>query len=317
MSPMPFAFFKGKVVPMSEACISIASHSLQYGSTCFAGLRGHVRGNVVRVFRLKDHHQRLMRAMRIMGWDFEISLEDFKNALQDLIQKNQPTGDFYIRPFVFSDTEMLKMDYGKLTFHLGIYMTAFGPLFDPGKGLRVKVSPWKKVADDAIPTKAKAGGCYLNSALATTDALQSGFDEALMTNQEGHIVEASAANILIRLRDRIIVPPLEGILDGITIRSVLELLQDEGIKVEVQPIDRSMVLSCDELLITGTAAQIAHVESVEGRLISEKRGPLCKHLQSRMKRILEMEDPKSSEWVTEIQIKGVKNVNHSQGKCLA
>jgi len=316
MSPMPFAFFKGKVVPISEATISIASHSLQYGSTCYAGLRGHIRDGVARVFRLQDHHQRLMRSMQIMGWDFEISFEDFKKTLQDLIIRNQPTGDFYIRPFVFSDTEMLQLNYSKLTFHLGIYMVAFGPLFDPEKGLKMKISPWKKIADDAIPTKAKAGGCYLNSALATTDAIQSGFDEALMTNREGQIVEASAANILLRYRNRIIVPPLEGVLDGITIRSVLELLKDEGITVEVQPIDRSMILSCDELLITGTAAQISHVESVEGRLISEKRGPLCKHLQARMQRILNKEDPKSEKWVTDFQIKGVKSVNQSKEECL-
>ncbi|MCB1074226.1 MAG: aminotransferase class IV [Simkania sp.] len=315
MSPMPFAYFKGKVVPLKDATLSIASHSLQYGSTCYAGLRGHVREGVVRIFRLKDHHARLMRSMQIMGWDFKISYEDFKCALQDLIHQNQPTGDFYIRPFVFSDTEMLQLNYRKLEFHLGIYMVPFGPLFDPERGLKMKISPWKKIADDAIPTKAKAGGCYLNSALATTDAIQSGYDEALMTNREGHIVEASAANLLLRYRDKIIVPPLEGVLDGITLRSVLELLEEEGIEVQVQSIDRSMVLSCDELLLTGTAAQITHVESVEGRLISEKRGPLCKHLQERMERILNRQDPKSEEWVTDFQI-GARNVNHIEEKCL-
>lgn len=310
MRPMPFAHFKGQVVPMSAATVSIASHSLQYGSTCYAGLRGFVRDGVVRVFRLKEHHARLMRSMEIMGWDFAISFEAFKEALQELIVRNQPTGDFYIRPFVFSDTEQLQLDYGKLTFHLGIYMVPFGALFDPTRGLKMKISPWKKIADDAIPSKAKAGGCYLNSALATTDAIRSGFDEALMTDREGHVVEASAANILLKCRDRVIVPPLAGVLDGITMRSVLELLREEGMEVEVQPIDRSMIFSCEELIVTGTAAQITHVASVEGREIASCPGPLCRLLQERMGRILEMEDPRSDEWVTEFMI-GKKHVNHT------
>jgi branched-chain amino acid aminotransferase len=298
MSPMPIAHFKGKRVPLSEAKISIASHSLQYGSTCYAGMRGHIRKGSVHLFRVKEHHARLMRAMQIMGWNFSISLEAFEKALCDLIEANQPQGEFYIRPFVFSDTEALKLDYRSLKFDLAIYLVPFGSLFDPERGLQVKISPWKKIADDTIPTKAKAGGAYLNSCLATTDALRSGFDEALMTNHQGHVVEASAANLLIRIGDKLIVPPLAGILDGITVRSALEILEDEGLAVETQNIDLSLLRSADEILVLGTAAQITFVESVDGRLIQESPGPICQLLRRRMEKIINLEDPRFAHWIT-------------------
>lgn len=299
---MPHAYFKGKIVPTESATISIASHSLQYGSTCYAGLRGHVRSGKVRLFRVKDHHERLMQSMKIMRWDFSISLEEFENALRALIKKNRPEGDFYIRPFVFSDTQVLQLNYEKLCFELAIYLVPFGPLFDQNRGIKMKISPWKKIEESAMPVKAKAGGCYINSCLATTDAIASGYDEALMTNQAGHIVEASAANILMRLQDKVIIPPLDGVLDGITMRSVKEILEEEGIQIEIRSITQEELSLSDELILTGTAAQIAFVESVDDQDISSKPGPICQLLRSRMENIINNKDPLSKKWIMEIDL---------------
>jgi len=192
---MPFAHFKGKIAPLEDATISISSHSLQYGSTCFSGMRGHLHNGKVHLFRLEQHHARMEKSMKIMGWDFSITLDAFEKAIVELIWKNAPKGDFYIRPFIFTETLALKMDFTPLSFEMAIYLVPFGALFDPNKGLKLKISPWKKFNGDAIPSQAKAGGAYLNSCLAHTDALRNGFDDALMTDSDGNIVEASAANI--------------------------------------------------------------------------------------------------------------------------
>jgi branched-chain amino acid aminotransferase len=304
MASMPYVYFRGEVVPKEEAVISICSHSLQYGSTCFTGMRGYVRGDKVHLFRLKDHHERLQRSLRIMGWDCPISLQEFHDALSELVQKNQPEGDFYIRPFIVSESEVLQLDYLRLKFSLAIYMVPFGPLFEKTAGLRLKISPWRKIADEMMPVKAKAGGCYVNSSLAATDAKKSGYDDALLLDKEGYVVELTGANILLLYQGKIYTPPVgSSALDGITLRSAVEILKEEGYEVHYEPIDRSMVYAADELIVLGTAACIHFAASVDERVISRNEGSLCHLLRKNYERIINGLDPKSEEWITAIDLK--------------
>lgn len=308
-STLPFAYFMGQVIPSHEAKVSIASNSLQYGTTCFAGIKGYFREGKVRIFRLEDHHARLMSAARILGMDYFIAYQDFKALVAELVDKNQPKADFYIRPFLFSQDQKLAPKPQGLTFDLAIYLVSLDNYFASSRGMRLMVSSWRKFSDAALPTKAKAGGCYVNSFLATAEAMRCGYDEALLMDHEGYVVEASVANILVSHRQRLIMPQKgSALLEGITMRTAIEFLEEEGMPVCFEKIDRSMLYTCDELILTGTAAQITFAESVDGRFVGppqetysteKSAGPVCRLLREKFQAVLAMEHPKSNAWITE------------------
>ncbi len=309
---LPFVYFQGNVVPADQAKISIASHSLQYGMTCFGGIRGYFRDGVMRVFRLADHYERLMNASRILGMGFYLPYEEFHGIIAKMIAMNKCQGDVYFRPFIFSSTERLAPRMPGLSFELAIYMVEMGSYFDPAKGLNLGISSWHKFSDNAMSTKAKAGGCYVNSSMATTDALRAGYDDALMQDHNGHIVEGSVSNIVMVYRDRIVTPPLgEALLEGITLRSVLQLLKDDGYEIAHEPIDRSTLYTCQELMMVGTAVQVSFVASVDGRRIGKIQdvcgdkllgpGPVCCLLREKFAQIVAGTHARSKEWITEFR----------------
>ncbi len=302
---MPFSFKGGQIVPKHLATVSLASHSLQYGSTCFAGIKGYVRNGKVRIFRLRDHHQRLMNASKIMGFGFHISYEDFEQIIAQLIEANRPESDFYIRPFLYSENELIGVCYIGLKFELAVYMIPMNSYYNSDKGLKLTISSWQKISDASISTKAKAGGCYVNSSMATTDARAAGFDEALMMDHNHNIVEASVANLFIVYRGEVFTPPVGAdVLEGITMRTVIELMEDRGYKIRFEPISRSMIYTCDELFLTGTAAGVIFADSVDGRAIGQsgQEGPVAKQVRRDYQSLIEMEHPKSKEWVSEFSI---------------
>jgi branched-chain amino acid aminotransferase len=299
---MPFAFFRNEVVPFQDATISIACHSLQYGTSCFGGIRGYFHAGKVKIFRLLDHYERLTNAAKILGMNIQMSWEDFQNIIEKMVKVNAPQSDFYIRPFLFSEDQVLTPRFDGINFDLAIYMTPLGHYFEQSRGLRLMISSWRKVSDAAMSTKAKAGGFYVNSALATTEARQNGYDEALMMDDQGNIVEASAANLFIVYRGEVIMPETgSAMLEGITRRTILEFLEEQGIKVRAERIDRSMVYTCDELILTGTAAQVVFAQSVDGRVISSNGmpGPICQLLSKKLEEAIQGKHSKSSLWLTE------------------
>lgn len=302
---MQFAYFHKKIVPIKEATVSIASHSLQYGTTVFGGIRGYYNSGKVKVFRLKDHFQRLINGAKTLGMNIQINWEEFEAIVIKLIQANSPQTDFYLRPFFYSEDPTLTPCFDGINIQLAIYMTHLGHYFDPSRGLRLMISSWRKVSDAAMPTKAKAGGCYVNSALARSEANQNGYDDALMMDDQGNVVEASAANIFLVMRGEVVMPETgSAMLEGITRRTVIDFLEEENIKVRSERIDRSMIYSCDELLVTGTAAQVTFVESVDGRTISKdgKPGPMCQLLRNKLEQAIKGNHPKSSLWLTEVSV---------------
>ncbi len=305
---MEYCFFKDRVVPREEAKVSMASHSLQYGSSCFAGIRGYVRAGKVRFFRLKEHHERLMNGSKILGFGFYIPFEDFRQALIDLVEANHPKSDFYIRAFLFTENEQVGVCYDKVEFNLGIYFTPLGNYYASDKGLRMTVSSWQKISDSSISTKAKAGGAYVNSAMARTEAMRSGYDEALMMDHNQNIVEASVANLFVVYRQEIFTPSVgSDVLEGVTWRTMIELLKEMGYAIRYEPISRSMVYTCDELFLTGTAAQIISAESVDGRPIGRdgKDRTVATKLKQRFADLIDMKHPKSKEYITEVALPSV------------
>lgn len=307
MSVLPFVFFEGKVQPLAESKISIASNSLQYGTITFAGIRGYHENGTLRIFRLHDHYVRFMNSSKIMGFNYFIDYERFESAIKELVRKNEINDDFYIRPFLFSKDMHLGPRPTNLTYELAIFCVSMEHYFNP-KGMKLMISSWRKFSDFSFSTKAKAGGCYVNSFLATAEALRCGYDEALLADPEGGIVEASVANILVSYRDRLITPPVGSAeLDGITLRTMVELLEKENIHVNFEKIDRSMIYSCDELMLLGTAAQVSFAISVDGRPLGNieepenaSPGPICQLLREKFSDIVRGKNPNYAHWLTVI-----------------
>jgi branched-chain amino acid aminotransferase len=306
-SLMPFAYFRKGIMASNEASISIASHSLQYGTTCFGGIRGYFREGKVRIFRLHDHFSRLKHAAKILGMHVQLSWEEFQRIMSDLIQANAPQSDFYVRPFLFTEEQALTPRFDGLAFDLAIYITPLNHYFDPDRGLKLMVSSWRKISDASMSTKAKAGGCYVNSALATSEAKRCGYDEALMMDEQGNIVEASVANLFVVHRGEVFMPEVgSSMLEGITRRTIIEFLKEEGMAIRSERIDRSMIYTCDELILTGTAAQVMYAHSVDGRVIGQgdMPGPICQELRQKFCDVIAAKHPKASDWITEINVRG-------------
>ena len=304
---MKYAYFRKGIVEFEKAQISIAANSLQYGTLAFGGIRGYYRNGKVSIFRLKDHHERLMNASKMLGFEYYIEYEEFKNIMGELIKKNEVKGDFYVRPFIFCDTPRIAPKKPGLEFDLAAYFLHMEDYVKFDGGIRFMSSSYRKYSDASIPTKAKAGGAYINSFLATSDAIKNGYDEALMIDDQGNVVEAAVANILLVYRGRLIVPEIgSAALEGITIRTVVELLENAGYVVEQGRVDRSMVFSADELLVTGTAMKVVYAESLDGRVIGScnyakkpEPGKICKFLQEQFEKVINGEHEKSKEWLVE------------------
>lgn len=300
---MPFAYFRGKVRPADSARVSIAVHSLQYGTACFTGIRGFLRDGKIRLFRVRDHFDRLMNSVKIIGFDFDMTYEEFDAMLAEMVKKNQPTSDLYVRPFVFTEEEVLTPRVDQMKFELATYMIPLGDYLDTTRGLKLMTSTYQKFSDSTVSVKAKANGMYLHSSLARTQANQHGYDEALVMDHNWNLVEGSGENIMIVYRGEVIMPPTgSSMLEGITIRTVIDFLREEGIPIRFEPIDRSMAYTCDELLLTGTAAQVLFAESLDRRPISKTMGPVATMLRKKFAEVIEMKHKKSKEWVNEYVI---------------
>lgn len=303
---MPFAYFRKEIIPAHEASVSIASHSLQYGTTCFGGIKGYFQDQSILIFRLEEHFTRLQNSAKILGMEISLNWEDFHSIIRALVESNRPQGDIYLRPFIFCEHPYITPRFDGLEFDLAIYLMPLKHYFDSQQGLRLMVSSWRKISDSMVSTKAKAGGCYVNSALATTEAKRCGYDEALMMDEHGYIVEASVANIFVVYRGEVIMPETgSSMLEGVTRRSVIEFLEEERIPIRSEKIDRSMIYTCDELILTGTAAQIMHGQSVDGRCIGSGShpGPICQLLRNKLSQVIRKEHPKSTQWIKEFKIK--------------
>ena len=192
---MKYAYFNKEIVEFEKATVSIATHSLQYGTTCFGGVRGYYRNGKVAIFRLEDHYKRLMTASNMLGFEFFMGWDEFKNIVTELVKKNDIKEDFYMRPFIFCKEPRLSPKKAGLDFDLAIYMLPLADYVSTKGGLKLMSSTYRKYNDSSIPTKAKAGGSYINSFLATSDAQRNGYDDALMFDDTGNVVEVSVASI--------------------------------------------------------------------------------------------------------------------------
>jgi branched-chain amino acid aminotransferase len=279
-----FAFFKGEIVPIEQARVSVMTHALNYGTACFGGLRGYWNDDARQlfVFRILDHFQRFLDSARLLMMDFSYSPENLAEITLDLLRREGWQQDVYVRPLAYKADEKIGVRLHGLIDELTIFSLPFGRYIEKEEGAHVTFSSWRRVDDNAIPARGKISGAYVNSALIKSDALLNGFDEALVLNENGHLAEGSAENVFIVRGGVAITPPVtENILEGITRRTVIRLLaNDLGVKVVERLIDRTEVYLADEAFFCGTGVQIAALSRVDHRPIGNgKMGPITKELR--------------------------------------
>jgi branched-chain amino acid aminotransferase len=229
----PYAFFEGKVTKIEDAKVSIMTNALQYGTAFFGGIRGYYNAErgFVSFFRIDDHIKRFLSASNILGCKFPYSQDELKQIILDLIAKNQPKANVYLRPFGYVGNTELGPNFANITLDFALYMIPLEEYMPLGKGLNLVVSSWQRISDNAIPTRAKISGGYANSALARKEATDGGFDEAILLNSRGYVSEGSAENIFIVRNGKLITPGLsEGVLEGITRRSVMQMAAQRALR---------------------------------------------------------------------------------------
>lgn len=261
-------YLDGRFVEDGDANISVRSRALNYGLGCFGGIRGYVAddGKQVYVFRLDQHAERLDRSARMLRLSLTVEPARLKEIVVELLRRNHVHHDIYIRPMVFSGSvelsPVLKAEDSKLT----VYCLPLKRYIDK-ESTNVCVSSWRRVADNAIPARAKPTAAYLNSALARREAVDNGFDEAILLTEGGSVSEGSAEHVFIVRDGELVSPPsTEDNLDGITRRSLITLAtEDLGLTVKERVIGRTELYVADEMFLCGTGAEVTPVGSVDRR----------------------------------------------------
>jgi branched-chain amino acid aminotransferase len=280
-----YVFFENQFVPFSQAKISIRNPSFLYGTSLFEGIRGYwlPESQQISVFRMQAHYERLLLNSRLLHMTPEYTLDDLCNITIELIQRNKPQQDIYIRPTLYKSGEAITPSLDQTPTDFCLWTKPLGDYLDLTKGLSVCVSSWQRVSDNAIPARIKAGGAYINTALAVTDARKMGFDDAIFLTQQGTVSEGSAMNLFLVKNNTLITPSkTEDILEGIT-RDSLIILAKNGLNLDTveRPVDRSELYGADEAFFCGTGAQVAPITAIDNRLVggSQSIGPITRQLQ--------------------------------------
>ncbi|HSW96385.1 MAG TPA: branched-chain amino acid transaminase [Candidatus Saccharimonadales bacterium] len=303
----PFAFFEDKIVKIENAKVSIMTNALQYGTGFFGGIRGYYNAEekYISVFRLEDHYKRFFSSSRILGCEFPYTVEELTKQTIELIKKNNPQTDAYLRPFGYVGHTDLGPNLANTTLSFALYMIPLGEYLPVSKGLSVMVSSWRRISDNTIPSRAKISGGYVNSALARKEATENDYDEAILLGDNEHVSEGSAENFFM-VRDGILITPStsEGILEGITRRSIIQIAKDLNIPVESRSIERSELYIADEAFFSGTGCQVAWIGQIDKRKIGNgKRGPITEILQEKFFKIVRGKDKDYQDWCTKITMK--------------
>lgn len=295
------AFFEGKIVPFGEAKVSIAAHGLNYGTAAFGGLRAYWNDEEEKlfIFRPLDHYRRFLNSSKILCMEFPHTPESLTQITTELLKADGWRQDIYIRPLAYKADSGIGVRLHDLRDEISIFALPFGAYGKNEDGAHVTISSWRRVDDNIIPARGKISGAYANSALIKTDAVRSGFDEALVLDQNGHISEGTAMNVFLVRDGALVTPPVwDNILEGITRRSVIELAKNElGLHVVERSVDRTEAFICDELFMTGTAAQITVVTKVDHRPVGNGTiGPITAQLRALFNDVVRGRNPKYRHW---------------------
>jgi branched-chain amino acid aminotransferase len=299
---LPYAWFGGQCVPFAEATLSVATHALHYGTGAFGGMRAlpnPADTSEILLFRADRHARRLSQSARLLLT--ELPEETIHHAIQAFLQANRPTCPIYLRPFVYTSDLGIAPRLHNIQTDFLIYGIEMGDYLSP-EGVSCRISSWCRQEDRSLPLRGKISGAYITSSLAKTEAVKSGFDEALLLNSRGKVSEASGMNLFI-VRDGVLITPGvdQDILEGITRASIMELARSMDIPVLERAVDKTELMIADEVFLSGTAARVTPVRRIESTDLSSHR-PVMERLRDRLTAITEGRDPSYDHWVTRIRI---------------
>ncbi len=303
---MKYAFFKDKIVPFGDAKISIMTHAFNYGTGVFEGIRGYWNAEKKQMYivKLREHYQRLETSAKLaLKTSLKYSLAELENITVELCRKNDYREDIYIRPVYYKSQEKIGLGLIGVEEDFCMFLSPFGNYLDVDKGIRVCVSSWWRISEKSAPQGAKITGSYFNSSLAKAEALEKGYDEAILLSHQRTVAEGSGENLYLVKNGALVTPPLsETILPGITRVCVRELAGNElGVKTVERQVKQDELYEADELFFCGTGAQITPIGEVDGRKIgSGKPGPLTLKLQAKYFAAARGDDPKYADWVTPV-----------------
>lgn len=300
-----YAFFGGEYVPLQEAKVSVLTHALNYGTGVFEGIRGYWNDDheEIYIFRLREHFERFKRNAAVMCIEIPYSVDELCEITTKLTGMQGVRQDVYIRPLAYKSSEQIGVSMAGVTDALSIVAVPMGNYVDVHRGLSVCVSSWKRSDDNAIPGRAKVTGNYANTALIKNEAVLNGYDEAIVLNYQGYVVEGSAENVFLVRHNTLITPSVaDGILEGITRDTIIEMAKNElGLPTTSRQVARSELYYADEIMLTGTGAQVASVTTVDQRKVGTGEvGPVGSAMQRMYFDVVKGRNSAYSKWLTPV-----------------
>jgi branched-chain amino acid aminotransferase len=285
LHPNTWVFHEGEFARYHDVKLGLMTHALHYGTGVFEGIRAYWNSKKEQLFLLQGaaHYDRMRRSANVMRMTLPYSTEELVNFTLDLLRRNEFKSDVYIRPLLYTSSEEIGVRLHNLNHSFFIYAVPFGNYVEIDDGIRCMVSTWRRVSDQSLPARAKITGSYAQSALAKSEAVEAGFDEAIVLTVDGHVSEGSAENLFMFRDGAFITPPVtDDILEGVTRTLIINLIKEElGLPVLERSIDRTELYTCEELLLCGTGAQISPVVEVDRRPVGNgKVGEFTQELQN-------------------------------------
>lgn len=296
-------WYDGKMVPWREATTHVLTHSLHYGLAVFEGLRAYKTVEGTAIFRLREHTERLFNSARIFMMEIPYTLQQLEEAQREVVRANKLEA-CYIRPLVFYGSEKMGVSPKGAQVHVAIAAWPWGAyLGEEGlqRGIRVKTSSYARHHINVSMVRSKTAGHYVNSILANLEAVNLGYDEALLLDTQGFVAEGAGENLFIVRDGQIFEPQMVSGLIGITRRSVIDIARDLGYEVRAIPMTRDDVYLADEAFFTGTAAEVTPIREVDGRPIGKGvRGPVTEKIQAAFFDVVNGRNPKYKHWLSKV-----------------
>lgn len=295
-------YANGTFCRYDEAKVGLLTHGLQYGTGCFEGIRGYwsPQERELYLVLLREHYERLKISAKILMMSVPHPVERLIELTTELCALNRFETDIYIRPCIFKAAEDIGVRLHNVPDAFAIIPLPFVSYLDTSKGLNVCISSWRRADDTMAPPRAKITGLYVNSALAKSEAIMNGYDEAILLSHDGHVAEGSAENVFLVREGKLLTPdPSQNVLEGCTRRAIMQIGAALGVETIERSIDRGELYAADELFFTGTAAGIAHIASVDRRIVGDgTMGPVTRMVAETYQRAVRNQDPNWSQWLT-------------------
>jgi branched-chain amino acid aminotransferase len=299
MKPLKKIWMNGRFVNWKDAKIHVLTHALHYGTAIFEGMRCYDTPYGPAVFRMKDHYKRFLDGEKAYQFDMKYPVDELCRATKELIRRNK-VRECYLRPICYAGYGTIGLSISGVQFDIAIIPVDLGKYF--GKkadyGIKCEVSSWKRISATILSPHVKASANYMNSVLAKREAMNAGYDEAIMLSEEGHVSEGTGENIFIVESGELVTPPLyDGVLAGITRNSIMEIARDMGMKVSERSLLRDELYTAEEVFLCGTAAEITPVVSIDRRKISHGPGPITKQIRETFFNIVNGKDERYIKWL--------------------